>query len=78
MLLRLQLSQRKLLPGFERRQFVFQFLVFFVLAFLGLLVNSQESIELEHGPGHTEPESLVPTLRVDVDRGLVKDCRIDL
>ena len=46
MLLRLQRLERELLSGFERRQFVLQFFVFFVLAFFGFFVNFQEAVEL--------------------------------
>ena len=78
MLLRLQFLERKFLSGFERWQFVFQFFVFLVLAFLRLFINAQESVELKHRPGYAEPENFVAIFRVDVDRSLVKDCRIDL
>ncbi len=78
MLLRLQLLQRKLLSSFQRRQLVLQFFVFFVLAFLRLLVNSQEAIELHHRSGHAEPKRFTFALRVDIDRRLVEDRRHNL
>ena len=77
-LLGLQFLERKFLPGFERRQLVLEFLVFFVLSLFGLFIDSQESVELEYRSGHTEPEHLVAILGVDVDRRLIKHRRIDL
>ena len=77
-LLRFQLFQSKLLPGFKRRQLVLEFFVFFVLAFFGFFVHLEETIELEHGPGHTEPEVVGTRFCIDVDRGLIEDGGSDL
>ena len=77
-LLRLQFLERELLSGFERGQLVLQFLVLFVFAFLRLLVNSQEAVELDDRSGHAEPENFIAVLGVDVHRGLIEDRRIDL
>ena len=77
-LLRLQFLERQFLAGFERRQFVLQFLVFLVLAFLGFLVHFEEAVELHDGPGHAEPESVGAGLGVDIHRGLVEDSGRDL
>ncbi len=73
MLLRLQLLERELLSCFQRRQFVLQLFVFFVLAFLRLFVDSQEAVELQHRSSHAEPEtSRVLSLRIDVHGRLVE------
>src|SRR5207302_6509223 len=77
-LLRLQFAQSERLSGFERGQFVLQFLVFLVLAFLGLFVNSEETIEFQDRTGYAEPERFVAALRVDIYRRLVENRRIDL
>jgi hypothetical protein len=58
MLLREQRLQRQLLPGFERREFVLQFLVFFVLAVFGFLVDLEEAVELHDRSGDAEPEHI--------------------
>ena len=47
MLLRLQFAQRELLSGFERWQFVLQFLVFLVLAFFRFFVKFEEAVKLQ-------------------------------
>jgi hypothetical protein len=78
MLLRLQFLEREFLSGFERGQFVLQFLVFFVFAFFGFFVDAEEAVELQHRSGHAEPENFAAIFRVDVDRGLVEDCGVDL
>ncbi len=78
MLLRLQFLEREFLSGFERGQFVFQFLVFFVLAFFRLFVDSEEAVELEHRSGNAEPENFVTVFRVDVDCGLIEYRRVNL
>ena len=55
-----------------------QFFVFFVLAFLRLFVDSQEAVELHYRSGDAEPKCLALTIRIDVDRRLVKHGRHDL
>ena len=64
MLLREQRLQRQLLPGFERRELVLQFLVFFVLAVFGLFIDFEEAVELHHRSGDAEPEHVVSGLGV--------------
>ena len=61
MLLRLQLLQRELLPRFQRRQLVLEFLVLFVLAFLRLLVKLlQEAVERAPIVTRNQNVSLLP------------------
>src|ERR1035441_9892273 len=64
--------QRQLLPGFERRDFVLQFLGLFLLAVLGLFIDLEEAVELHDRSGYAEPEHVAPRLGIDVDRGLVE------
>jgi hypothetical protein len=78
MLLRLQFFERQLLSGFEWRQLVLQFLVFFVFAFLRFFVDSEETVKLKHGSGHAEPVRFAPAFGVDVNRGLIEHSGIDL
>src|SRR5579864_57980 len=77
-LLGLEFAQGQFLAGLERRELVLEFLVFFVLAFLGLFVDFQEAVELEDGSGYAEPIGVVALLGIDVDGGLIEDCGIDL
>ena len=46
MLLRIQRLERELLAGFERRELVLEFLVFFVLTFARLFIDFQEAVKL--------------------------------
>ena len=78
MLLRLQFAQSERLSGFERGQFVLQFLVFLVFAFFRLFVNSEETVKFQHRSSYAEPEHLISALGVDIDGGLVEDGWIDL
>ena len=58
-LLGLQFSQRKLLACLERRQLVLQFFCFFVLTFVGLFINFEETVKFQNRTGDPEPVTLV-------------------
>ena len=77
-MLRLQFFERELLSGFERWQLMFEFFVFFVLAFLGFFIDSEKTIELQDRTGDAEPEDVGAALCIDVDRGLIEDRWINL
>ena len=75
MLLRLDLLQCQLLAYFQRRQLVLERLVFFVLAFLGLLINLEEAFKLQHRSGHAEDKLLIFRFGFDIDARLIEHGR---
>ena len=80
MLLRHQSLECEFLASFQRRKLVLQFLVFLVLAFFGFFIDSEEAIELQHRPGHAEPEDFVTILcsSINIHRSLIENGGHDL
>ena len=78
MLLRIERTESQFLSGFERRQLVFQFLIFLVFAFFRFFVDFEEAVELQDRSRHAEPECFRTGLGININRGLIEDSRRDL